>query len=109
MGKMKYFLKWLENDIKQDWIKNWPTRKRTLLQVGEGAKFGLQLMSWMALVMGLTFVVINLFMGIGIAWQAVFELVFGVLLLNGIFFIDEKFTKYQRELKESSEEDRISP
>lgn len=95
MGEVKKFLKWLADDTKREWLRNWPDRKQTLIHMGSGAKFVLVMLSWLLLVMGLLITVVNLMMDVPVAWGGLFELVFGVFLLNGLFFINKKLDAYK--------------
>lgn len=98
---MKYFLIWLREDIKKDWLTNWPQRKKTMQIFGQTARSILQFGSWIVLAFGLFLAGMALVMTHGdvtqIAWGGVIELVFGVSLLNATFYISDKLEEYRKD------------
>lgn len=94
---MKYFLKWLVNDIKSDWAENWPERKTTLMHMWSGAKFLIQMASWLILFITIVAVIVIKATGDDVSWVACGKVIFGVALLNATIFISGKLGEYNKD------------
>jgi hypothetical protein len=95
---MKYFFKWLLNDIKTTWRENEYKRKEWLTFLSNAAKLMVRVFSVFLMFAAIMSYIIITTTGNGhFNWLHAVYIAAGLLLLNGTIFFSEKLTKYRKE------------
>jgi hypothetical protein len=97
VGKMKYFFKWLLNDIKTSWAKNAEAYARIWGHFLDMAKFLIGMFSAMLLFAVVVSVIILKSKGDSVNGYAVMQVLVGLAILNGSIFLADKLRKYRSE------------
>jgi hypothetical protein len=94
---MKYFFKWLVNDVKTTWVENAEVCSKIWAHFAEAAKFLIRLLSAMLLFAMVVSVIILKAKGDNVNGYAVMQVLGGLALLNGVIFFNDKLNKYRSE------------
>jgi hypothetical protein len=94
---MKYFFKWLVNDIKTSWAENASAREQMWEDIMEWTKKATQFLSVVLLFVTVIAIIVIKSTGGDFSWVAVSKVVFGIVLLNAIFYLNEKLNEYHKE------------
>ena len=97
MGEMKYFFKWLVNDVKTSWAENAEARSRMWGHFLDMAKFLVRIFSVLLLIVvgiGLLLIAAE---GGRIQWDHAGGIVLGLFVLNSTVFFADKIRKFRSE------------